>query len=235
MPKISVIIPAYQSAGTISATLTSLFSQTRQPDEVVIVDDGSTDNLLLAIQPWSTKVQYIHQAQQGAPVARNAGFAASNGEYVLFLDADITMKSSMLEKMEAALVDHPQADYAYSDHRFGWKAFHVWPYSYDRLQQMNYIHTSSLLRRSSFPGFDPSLKKFQDWDLWLTIAERGGQGIWIPEMLYSIQPRKKGLGLSSWMPKFVYRLPFIGQGKGNAQVAAYRSAEAIIREKHHLK
>lgn len=234
MDRVSVIIPAYQSAGTISATLTSLFAQTRLPDEVVIVDDGSTDNLILAIQPWSAKVRYMHQAQQGAPVARNNGFATTTGNFVLFLDADIRMKPAMIATMLETLLNNPTADYAYSDHRFGWKVFHVWPYSVNKLRHQNYIHTSSLLRRASFPGFDPELKKFQDWDLWLTIAERGGSGVWVPEILYTIQPRTRGLGLSTWMPKIIYRLPFIGQGKGNQTIAKYRAAELIIRKKHGL-
>jgi glycosyltransferase involved in cell wall biosynthesis len=232
MERIAVIIPAYQSAGTIRTTLTTLFQQTRLPDEVIVVNDGSTDALRDALQPWIEKITYIEQQQQGAPVARNVGFQASTAEYIVFLDADIRLEATMLDRLADALNDHPEAAFAYPDFRFGWKHFHLAPYSYERLRQMNYIHTSAMIRRTAFPGFDPALRKFQDWDLWLTIAERGGHGVWVNQLLYTVTQRKHGM--SSWLPKFVYRLPFIGRGIGNATIQSYREAEAIIRKKHGL-
>jgi len=230
--RIAVIIPAYQSADTITETLTTLFAQTRLPDEVVIVDDGSTDDLQGRIQPWNDQLKYIRQENAGAPTARNRGAAETTSELLLFLDADVSLRPEALEKMLSALRDHPEASFAYSDFVFGWKAFHLFPFAKEKLQERNYIHTTSVLRRQAFPGFDQSLKKFQDWDLWLTITERGGSGYWIPETLFSV--RQRAQGMSRWLPSFVYRLPFIGQGWGSKTIRLYREAERIIREKHHL-
>ncbi|HQA64128.1 MAG TPA: hypothetical protein PK085_03445, partial [bacterium] len=103
--------------------------------------------------------------------------------------------------------------------------FKLWPFDPAKLKKMPYIHTSSLIRREFFPGFDENLKKFQDWDLWLTILERGGQGIWLEQSLFSI---KSGGTMSSWLPKIFYQLPWL------KKVKAYRQAERIIKIKHNL-
>jgi hypothetical protein len=91
---------------------------------------------------------------------------------------------------------------------------------------MPYIHTSSLIRRADFPGFDETLKKFQDWDLWLSIAESGGKGVWIDKMLFSVAP---GGSMSDWLPAIAYRLlPFL------PAVKKYNKARLIIKKKHGL-
>lgn len=234
LPSVSIIIPAYQSADTIAATIDAVRRQTWPSREVIVVDDGSTDGLESIIAPYRTEVTYIRQDNAGAPVARNTGFDRSRGELVLFLDADTILDPSAIEEMVRVLRLHSGIDFVYSDFRFGWKHFRLHEYSESALKNMNYIHTTSLMRREVFPRFDPTLKKFQDWDLWLTIAERGGSGMWIPDTLFSVQARRRGLGMSQWLPSFLYRLPFIGQGKGNATIAAYRRGERVIRDKHHL-
>jgi hypothetical protein len=234
LPTVSIIIPAYQSADTIISTLEAVRRQTWRLREVIVVDDGSTDGLESVITPYRSEVTYIRQDNAGAPVARNTGFDRSRGDLVLFLDADTILQPSAIEEMVRALQLHSNVDYVYSDFRFGWKHFRLHEYSVSTLKNMNYIHTTSLMRRQVFPWFDPTLKKFQDWDLWLTIAERGGRGMWIPNTLFTVQTRRRGLGMSQWLPSFLYQLPFIGQGKGNATIAAYRRGERVIRDKHHL-
>ncbi len=232
--KVSIIIPAYQAASTIAATLQSVQSQTYKNIDIIVVDDGSTDDLAAALKPFASSVKYIRQENGGAPQARNTGFDASHGDYVIFLDADIVLESKAIEHMVRALDAHPKIDMVYSDFTFGWKKFHLHEYSVSDLKKMNYIHTSSLMRRSAFPRFDETLKRFQDWDLWLTMAEHKKQAMWIPEMLFTVTQRDQKIGMSAWVPSFVYRLPFIGQGKGNKNIAKYREAERVIREKHGL-
>jgi hypothetical protein len=90
---------------------------------------------------------------------------------------------------------------------------------------MPYIHTTSLIRRDHFVGFDPSLKRFQDWDLWLTMMEKGDHGYYLPEILFTVSA---GGTMSHWLPKFAYRLPWL------KKVKQYLAAEQIIKAKHHL-
>jgi len=223
--KISVIIPVYNGADRITKCLASVFNQSYKNLEVIVIDDGSTDNLIAAVKPWQDKIKFHQQANQGAPAARNFGFKVSTGELVIFLDADIILKPDCLEKMFLALSVDGSAVFAYSAFQFGWKKFSLWPFDYEKLKQMPYIHTSSLIRREFFSGFDESLKKFQDWDLFLTIAERGGQGVFIDEVLFKVA---SGGTMSNWLPSFVYQLPWL---KG---VKQYKKTEEIIKKKHRI-
>lgn len=228
--KISVIIPVYNQADKIQKCLTSVFSQTYNNLEVIIVDDGSTDHLLGVLSAISRPLIILQQENRGAPSARNYGFKISTGELVIFLDADIILRPDALEKMYLALKADTDADFVYSSFRFGWKKFKLWPFDVERLKLMPYIHTSSLMRRESFLGFDESLKKFQDWDLFLTIAERGDRGVFIPEVLFRVI---SGGHMSSWFPKIFFKLPIKTKGI-KKQIEKYHQGEEIIRKKHGL-
>jgi len=227
MSKISIIIPAHNCTKTINQCLESVFAQTLQDIEVIVVNDGSKDNLDEVIKPWLSKVKYIKQENQGAPTARNKGFDESIGEYVIFLDADIIMKPSMLSKLLKKLEENPNTSYAYPSFMWGWKKFKLWQFDADRLKQMPYIHTSALIRREHFTRFDPKLKKFQDWDLWLTMLEQGHVGIWVNEVLFRVTSSGT---MSSWLPSFVYKLPFLKTKSKDK----YEKAMEVIKEKHGL-
>jgi glycosyltransferase involved in cell wall biosynthesis len=225
---ISIIIPIYNQANKLLATISALEVQTYQDFEIIIVNDGSTDNFAKVSQKIDIPVKIINQDHKGAPTARNLGFQNSSGEYVLFCDADAVLNFRALEKMMSALHDHPDCAYAYAGFKFGWKTFRLWPFDAERLRRMPYIHTMSLIRRSAFPagGWDESLKKLQDWDLFLTILEQGGRGYFINEILFYV---KSGGQISAWLPGLAYKLlPFLGS------VKKYQEAMRIVKEKHKL-
>lgn len=197
--------------------------------ELIIVNDGSTDNVESVIKKYENKFDnflFINQENKGSNPARNRGFKESKGEYVIFCDADIEMKSEMLEAMFGALESDKDASYAYSSFKYGWKSFKLWPFDAEKLKTMPYIHTTSMIRRETFPGFDENIKRLQDWDLWLTMLERGYVGVWINKILFKVQ---SGGTISNWLPSFAYKtFPFL---KG---VKKYKDAEEIIREKHGI-
>ncbi|RMD59776.1 glycosyltransferase family 2 protein [Candidatus Parcubacteria bacterium] len=227
---VSVIIPVYNQAKELRQCLKSLLSQTYQDFEVIIVNDGSEDEFNEVAQEAQAKfkdrLKILNTFHRGANVARNRGFLESRGEFLLFLDADIEMHPQMLEKMVEALKEQPGASFAYSSHYFGWKKFRLWPFSLERLRQMPYIHTSSLIRREHFPGWDEKIKRLQDWDLWLTMAKEERRGVWIDKFFFIFKP---GGTMSRWLPSFAYRwLPFL------PAVKAYRQAEQDIKKKHQL-
>lgn len=236
---ISIIIPVYNQADKLGATLKSIAVQTDQDFEVIVVDDGSKDNpekvfgeFILAAGNSCLRGEgcyaFFRQENQGAPAARNRGFQESKGEYLFFCDADIVMKPDLLEKLRLTLEAHPEASYAYSSFMFGTKLFKVGPFDAQKMRQMPYINPMALLRRCDFPksGWDESIKKFQDWDLWLTVLEEGHGGIFVPEVLYSVAT---GGTMSTWLPSFAYKLcPFL------PAVKRYRAAMKIIKQKHNL-
>jgi len=226
--KISIIIPCYNRAATIGRCLDSILAQTYDDLEIIVVDDGSVDDLDQALNPYGDKIKLIRQENQGAPKARNVGFKNSRGELVIFCDADIIMKADCLARMAQTLKEDSDAAFTYSSFRFGWKKFRLYPFTAERLKQMPFITTTSLIRRECFPGFDEGLKKFQDWDLWLTIWEKYGRGgVWIDEVLFDVIT---GGTMSSWLPGFMYKLPFVK----NKNVEKYKAAREVIKRKHNL-
>jgi len=232
---ISVIIPLYNQARHLPGTLDSLLEQTYRDFEIIVVNDGSSDNSGAAAKSFSNRflalsVNYKivnHEANMGAPAARNRGAQEARGAYLLFCDADVRLDKDMLAIMLSALESHPEAGFAYSSFKWGRKLFKLFPYDAGKLKSFPYINMMSLMRREDFPGFDKSLKKFQDWDLWLQMLKRGKEGVWIDRVLFEITP---GGTMSHWLPSFAYKLfPMM------PAVKRYKKALAVIKEKHGLK
>ncbi len=232
MAKISVIIPSYQHGDTIETCLLSLFSQTFKDFEIIVVNDGSTDNTAEVLEKYKDRIKIINQENLGAPAARNRGFGESTGEFVIFCDADVDAKPEMLAKMFEALKKNPEVSYAYSSFMWGKKKFGLHEFDAKALRKMNYITSTTLIRRAHFPGWDEKLKKFQDWDLWLQMLEQNHAGVWIPEFLFTVKPRKTGI--SRWLPSFVYKIPWKRLGWMPGEVKKYQEALKIIKEKHRL-
>jgi len=231
---ISIIIPVFNTADNLHQCLLSVFNQTYEDFEVIVVDDGSINpGAIQQVVAEFPIVQLIRlKYNQGAPVARNTGFKASVGQYVLFLDADVVMQPDMLAKMKSDLLIDSSITFVYSSFKYGKILMSGFEFSIDKLKQNNYIHTSSLLRREAFPGFDENIKKFQDWDLWLTIVEQGGLGKYISEVLFNIIDTNGSI--STWLPKFMYKLSWPILGFTPKVLKTYFQARDVIIQKHKL-
>ena len=226
---ISIIIPTYEHGSSIGACLDSLLSQTRLPDEIIVVDDGSIDDTRERLEPYTEKLTYIYQDNAGAALARMVGFEKSSGSLILFCDADIRARKDMLETLEKALRNDSVASWAYSGFRWGWKRFRSKPFDPELLKQMNYIHTSALIRREHFPGFDIKLTRFQDWDLWLTMVDHGRKGVFVDELLFRVVHQRGHRGMSVWLPSILYKLRWKLPAVQN-----YERARQILIDKHGL-
>lgn len=222
-PHISVIIPVYNHEKELRTCLASLYAQTLKPFEIIVVDDGSAVPVCI---PDMVSLKLLRQKNAGAPQARNNGFDVSTGDFVIFCDADVILKPHALEKMYAALLQNQQADFAYSSFYFGFKKFTCGAFDKEKLKKNNYIHTTSLMRRSVFPRFDQSLTRFQDWDLWLSIVRNGGNGVWIPEILFKVTPHRNGM--STWLPSWAYYFKFL------PAVKRYHETKKIVQKKHGI-
>lgn len=233
---ISIIIPAYNQGYAIARCLNSIDKQTYQDFEVIIVNDGSTDNTLEVIKnvckTWKREVTLIYQENLGACSARNKGFKYSKGEYVLFCDSDLILYPMFLEKLNQALNTNPQAGYAYSDFKRGFKTCLTFDFDSNKLKQFNYIAIPSLIRRNIFPGFDESIRKFQDWDLWLTLLDAGHIGVRVREILFKVIPSRSGM--STWLPSAFYKINWKKFGMSIKAVDDYHTWTKIIKTKHKL-
>jgi glycosyltransferase involved in cell wall biosynthesis len=105
--KISAVIPAYNSEATIARAIDSVLAQTRSADEIIVVDDGSTDRTAEVIGSYGDKVILIRQENAGASVARNTGIEAATGEWIAFLDADDEWLPEKLKLQSEHLTRHP--------------------------------------------------------------------------------------------------------------------------------
>jgi glycosyltransferase involved in cell wall biosynthesis len=103
-PRISAVIPAFNRERTIGRAIESALAQTCPPIEVIVVDDGSTDNTAAAVAAYGDSVRYVHQPNAGASAARNRGVALANASWVAFLDSDDYWFEDHLERMAAAIV-----------------------------------------------------------------------------------------------------------------------------------
>jgi glycosyltransferase involved in cell wall biosynthesis len=109
-PKVSVIIPAYNVESILSRAVESALTQDPPPHEIIVINDGSTDNTASVAKRYGDRIRYIEQTNQGQGPARNAGLSVCSGEYIGFLDADdywlpgfIKATTEFLEKNPAAI------------------------------------------------------------------------------------------------------------------------------------
>ena len=188
---IGVVITTHNYGHYLAACLESVLSQTLLPRQVVVVDDASEDNAADVVASFSG-VQYCRVNFRNGNRARNFGFLKVSTPYVAFFDADNVMRPRFLYVLYSALQEVPHATYAYGDRivfadgdlQQGEREVSG-PFDVRRLRAGNYIDLAALIRADRFPGFDPAVRRYQDWDLWLNIAlKQGGIGQYVPEALY---------------------------------------------------
>ncbi len=188
---IGVVITTHNYGHYLAACLESVLSQTLLPRQVVVVDDASEDNAADVVASFSD-MQYCRVDFRNGNRARNFGFLKVSTPYVAFFDADNVMMPRFLSVLYSALQEVPRATFAYGDRivfadgdlQQGEREVSG---SFDvrRLRAGNYIDLAALIRTDRFPGFDPAVRRYQDWDLWLNIALiQGGIGQYVPEALY---------------------------------------------------
>jgi glycosyltransferase involved in cell wall biosynthesis len=105
--KISAVIPAYNCEAHIARAIDSVLNQTHPADEIIIVDDGSSDDTVQAVRSYGDKVTLIQQENAGASAARNTGIEAATGNWIAFLDADDEWLPDMLQRQTDILTQHP--------------------------------------------------------------------------------------------------------------------------------
>ena len=196
---ISAIVLTYRKRWFLGRFFASLEAQSRQPDEVVVVDDASDDGTSDRLKDLPKHYQIVRlPTNVGQAQARNVGIGRSRGDLVIFLDADIEMRDHMVAGLEATLKGDPGASFAYGHYLRrgtlrGQQSARAW--DPERLRQGNYISTMSMVRRRDLPvpAFDPALRGFEDWDLWLTMAKRGRRGVLLDSVLFDAYYRSRDL------------------------------------------
>ncbi|MCM8790656.1 MAG: glycosyltransferase [Candidatus Omnitrophica bacterium] len=211
MPAVSVIIPTYNCAHYIAEAVDSVLSQTFGDIEIIIIDDGSTDETSGVLERYSGegKLRCIIQRHAGLPASRNRGLEEATGEYIAFLDADDMFLPDKIERQVRAFQKHPGYDVIYS----GWRYFYdgkkeeTFPSTYARLsgdllfflKRSNFIHVSTvILRRVCLDSlrFDTSLESHEDWDFFLKLAFAGRRFLCLDEELAIVRVRRTSMTAS---------------------------------------
>jgi glycosyltransferase involved in cell wall biosynthesis len=236
---ISIVIPIYNRAHLLPRVLESIKNQTYKNIEVIVVDDGSgieVKSQKSKVKSQFEKLIWIEQKNMGAPAARNRGLEEAKGEYVIFWDADVIGENLMLERLYNAMQENNEASYAYCNH-ISHITYHISKkmsakkFDKEDLKKNNFIHSTSLIRKSDAIKWDESLKRFQDWDLWLSMSEQGMIGVWVDEYLFTILG---GGTMSSWLPRIAYKAPFKWFPFVSILVFKYEEAKKVIIKKHNL-
>lgn len=182
---VSAIIPVYNGKDVICSAIDSIISQTRPADEIIIIDDGSTDSTEAVVARYGDAVRYIRQDNAGPAAARNHGIRCANSDLVAFLDSDDVWLPDKLQKQVSALLHDDTIGLVASGYVFCSKDMqNKRPHVVEKLDKRliscsdllgeNYIGTSTVVvRRECFHKvgfFDESMHFGEDWNMWLRIA-----------------------------------------------------------------
>ena len=188
-PLISVIIPVHNGGRYLRAALESVFAQTYDPFEVIVVDDGSTDDSGAIAQSFPD-VRYIHQSNQGVAAARNNGIAAARGEFFAFLDQDDLWTPEKLKLQIGHLQSHPDIGYTLTQQQFFLDPGATIP-TWFRKELLSEVHTGWVLgtlvvRRTTFEqigNFATGYSAASDGDWFFRAKAAGIPMAIVPELL----------------------------------------------------
>jgi glycosyltransferase involved in cell wall biosynthesis len=192
--KVSVIIPCFNHGEFLPEAVASVTDIGRNDVELIIVDDGSTDQRtskeIAAL--IAQGIHVVRQENRGLAAARNAGILISQGEYVLPLDADNRLRRGYVEHGIRILDANPHTGVVYADAEYiGMRTgrWQVGLFERDRLLQWNYIDACAVYRRSIWEqnrGYDSTMpvQGLEDWDFWLSTLAHGWKFAYVPEVLF---------------------------------------------------
>lgn len=203
VPFVSVLIPSHNYGRFVGEAIDSVRQQTHTHWEVLVIDDGSSDNTREVVAPYcaaDARIKYYYQEQQGVSVARNFGFSKATGDYVQLLDADDVLAPRKLETQLAVFAEHPAATLVYGD-----------TYSFQKPEQLAagevkkfamdtpplsgagtalalhmasdnlFLPCSALFKRSLLalsPAFNPAIVAFEDWEFWYKAVLQGAEFVY---------------------------------------------------------
>lgn len=186
MKLVSIIIPAYNKAALTVKTVESVLAQTYHNIEIIVIDDGSSDNTRILLEPYINRIKYIYRTNGGACSARNLGIKESRGDYIGLLDCDDTYHPDKVrlameyfqQHLGCAMI-HTAANFINDQGKIlsvysSWQSRFVGKIA-DRLILNNYICNSTVIAKKEcfqkVGDFDQTFFIPADWDMWLRIAE----------------------------------------------------------------
>jgi glycosyltransferase involved in cell wall biosynthesis len=198
MPRVTVVVPTYNRGQFVAEAIQSVLEQTFRDFELIVVDDGSTDDTTAVVGCFTDpRLHYVYQTNQERSAARNHGLRLAQGEYVAFLDSDDVWLPTKLEHQVTLLDARPAVGLVYTgayifegqrtftEQRPRWRGQALKAL----LMEDNVVcgsASTALVRRACFDrvgGFDENLRACEDWDMWLRIVAAGYEFDFVPQPL----------------------------------------------------
>ena len=215
MPRVSVIIPTFNCAAFLTRAVESVFTQTYTDYEVIIADDGSTDETRELVTQWDGKVRYLYQMNQGLASARNLAVSKASGAFLAYLDADDMYYPNRLKAQVAFLDAHSECGLVHSDVTILDESDRVISSSFNRetgrsvpkgncltyLLEHCHIQVPSVLERRAcydrIGGFERRAHPAEDYLHWIQLALHGYAIGYIDKPLAMYRRRANSLSASS--------------------------------------
>jgi glycosyltransferase involved in cell wall biosynthesis len=202
--KLSVVIPCYNHGEFILQAIASVESCQAKVYEILIINDGSTDPLTQQVLQALTDrgYQVIHQENQGLAIARNHGISLAQGRYILPLDSDNKIRPNYITKAIKILDQQPEVGVVYGNFDFfgGVTGIKEVPeFDINLIVRGNYIDACAVFRKTVWEdagGYDDKIPEqlgYEDWDFWLSVAEKGWQFYHIDEVLFDYRLRSNSM------------------------------------------
>ena len=188
---VSVIVPLYNASAFVVEALESIIASTYRPIEVIVMNDGSTDESLSVAERFAAshpEVKVFSQPNAGASAARNHAIRLSKGEYILPVDADNRIDPLYIEEAQAVLEARPEVRVVSCRADFFGAKTGEWitpPFSKELLARKNMIDTCAMYRRADWnktEGYVETCPAREDWLMWLSLFEQGGEFVRLPEI-----------------------------------------------------
>jgi glycosyltransferase involved in cell wall biosynthesis len=188
---VTVLIPTFNRAHLLVESLDSVLAQTRRPDQIIVINDGSTDDTLERLEPYRGDIEILNKDNAGKSAALNKALSVAKGNLIWVFDDDDIAEPDALEILLGLLDENPDADFAYGRHdrfevrpdgRVKWKDTGYWRKSppddflFETLLDMFAHQPGMLVRKSLYikaGAFDESLVRSQDYDMLLRLARHG--------------------------------------------------------------
>ncbi|MDP2338447.1 MAG: glycosyltransferase family A protein [Bacteroidota bacterium] len=197
---VSIIIPCFNHEKYIEETIHSVSQSSYQPIEIIVVNDGSSDNselVVKSLQKNFPSLTYIYQNNAGPAAARNRGIKEAEGNYILPLDADDLISADYIEKAVAVLDSNPQVKLVYCQAEFFGERQGKWKlpaFKIEKLVLDNMIFCSALYRKTDWQkagGYDERMTwGWEDWEFWISMLKNGGEVVCLPITGFLYRVRK---------------------------------------------
>lgn len=202
-PKVSVVLPTYNDVCFLPTAINSILAQTWVDYELIVVNDGSTDDTASLLEKYEAdpRVKVIHKQNERLPRALNTGFEAASGDYLTWTSSDNVLLPQMLERLAATLDARPDVGLVYADWQViddaGQVVGMVQTLDYDQclLRRVNYVNACFMYRRECQEAvglYDPEYILMEDWEYWWRISQHFPL-MRVPEVLYQYRQHASSL------------------------------------------